>query len=150
MKSISILLFGLMMTINVSTTAQTHETNKNQKDAVVPEHVTTKFSHEYPQTADTKWKMVDDAFVVEFSTAGKGNQKVWYDKSGEKQKEELELNYETDLPNQVQEALRNRFGSYRIKNISQESERGVTSYRIKLNENGMHQNGFAMLPAPDL
>lgn len=139
MKYVSLILFGLMMAIYIPLSAQTKETVKNQNQADVPEHVTTKFSHDYPQTADTKWVMEGDAFVVEFSTAGGGNQKAWYDQSGEKQKEAQELNPKTDLPSPVKEALRSHYGSYKIKNISQESARGITSYRITLDENGVQK-----------
>lgn len=139
MKSISLILFGLMTAIYIPVSAQTKETTKNQKQADVPEHVTTKFSHEFPQTVDTKWVMEGDAFVVEYTTAETGNHKVWYNKSGEKQREVHELNPKTDLPGPVKEALRSQYGSYKIKNISQESARGVKSYRINLDENGMQK-----------
>ena len=139
MKYVSLILFGLMMSIYIPLSAQT-EIQENGEDLVgTPANLLTKFSHDYPQTIDTKWIFVDDAYVVEYTTAEKGSHKVWYDKSGEKLKEQHDLNPKADLPKPVKEALRNRFGSYQIKNISQESARGVTSYRINLNENGMQK-----------
>lgn len=136
MKTLSLFLLGLVMAVYIPISAQTTESIKQEVKVDVPDHVTTKFSNDYPQTTDTKWKMEDDAFVVEFTTASNGNHKVWYDKSGVKQKEERELNHEADLPLPVQEALREHFGSYVVKNVSQGSGRGITSYRITVDENG--------------
>lgn len=139
MKYLSLFLFGLMMVVYIPISAQTSETTKNQKQVDVPEQVTTNFSHEYPQASDAKWIMEDDAFVVSFSTADNGNQKVRYDDAGVKLKEERELDHKTDLPRPVVETLQNRFGSYEIKKVTQESARGITSYRITVDENGVQK-----------
>ena len=125
-----------MMAIYIPLSAQTNETKKGEDLVGTPDYLLTKFSHDYPQTVDTKWVFIDDAYVVEYTTAEEGNHKVWYNKSGEKQKEMHELNLKAELPEPVKEALSNRYAAFEVKNVTQETERGITSYRITLDEKG--------------
>ncbi len=134
MKNLKLLMAALIMIAWVPLAAQNKTENKHNDD--VPAHVQTKFSHEFPQTQDTEWKLVDDSYVVEFTTAGGENQKVWYDKAGEKQAEERKLNMEKGLPTAVKKTIDNQFGSYDIKDVVQVNKEGSTSYRVELNKNG--------------
>ena len=134
MKNLKLLMAALMMAVWAPLAAQNNTDNNGKDD--VPEHVLTKFSHEYPQTPDTEWKMVGDAYVVEFTTAGGENQKVWYDKSGEKQTEERQMTMEKGLPTAVKSTIDNRFGTYKIKEVTEVKNGGNTNYRVALDKNG--------------
>lgn len=134
MKNVKLLMAALMMAAWVPLAAQNKTDGKRNHD--VPEHVLTKFSHEYPQTPDTEWKMVGDAYVVEFTTAGGENQQVWYDKSGEKQSEERRMNLEKGLPAAVKSTIDDQFGAYKIKEVTEVKNGGNTNYRVVLDHNG--------------
>lgn len=134
MKAFKIFLVGLAVSFCLPLSAQ-NKTDENKNDDV-PEHVQTKFSHEYPQTVDTEWKMVGDNYVVEFTTAGKGNHRVWYDKSGQKQSEERTLDMEKDLPAGVKDALNNRYDNYIVKNVSEVNRGGEKTYRVTMEWDG--------------
>lgn len=134
-----IIVFGMIFTlIPVATQAQDYDENREQdvEHRDVPEQVHTKFSHEYPQTEDTKWKMVDDAYVVEFTTAGGENRRVRYDKKGERRGEERKLDMERDLPQAVTDVIQQDLASYRIEDVFETHIDEEKVYRIEMERNG--------------
>lgn len=138
MKSLKIFATSIMLAFAISVSAQTDKTaNKN---ADVPEHITTKFSNEYPQTPDTKWTMEGDSYVVEFTTANNESKKIWYNKEGEKQSEEQSLDAVTTLSNSLRDLMTRKYAGYRVVKISEVKNVGRTSYRVRIEKDGDEKN----------
>lgn len=138
MKTLNLFLASIMMAIAISVSAQVEKTTDKNVD--VPEHITTKFSHEYPQTPDTKWKMEGDSYVVEFTTADSEHKKIWYDKAGEKQNEEQTLDTVKDLTNSLRDLMTGKYAGYKVNKISEVKNVGRTSYRVRLEKDGENKD----------
>lgn len=140
MKAMKLILVGLAFGLWIPLSAQ--DSNSTGKNDDAAELAKAKFSHEYPQTPDTQWKMVGDSYVVEFTTANGENKKIWYDKSGEKQSEEKLVSMEQGLPNAVKSAIDDRYNSYTINDITEIKTDGNLTYRVELNKDGEDSQVF--------
>lgn len=140
MKTLKITLVGLALALCIPLAAQDTNAVKGNNDVL--ELAKAKFSHEYPQTPDTEWKMAGDSYVVEFTTAEGENKKIWYDKSGHKQSEERLVNMEKGLPKAVKNAIDTKYDSYTVSDITEIKTDGNLTFRLNLNKDGEDSQVF--------
>ncbi len=140
MKTLKTIFFGLTLGLCIPLAAQNSSTPQSNDEDL--ELAKAKFSNQFPQNPAAEWNMVGDSYVVEFTDADGEYRKIWYDKSGEKQSEERQMNMEKGLPKAVEHAIETTYNSYKVTEITEIKTDGNLTYRVHLNKGGEDRQVF--------
>ena len=125
MKNITIQLIALLFLGTGTIFAQ--DLTESQVPAVVVTHFKTKF----PKAKDVEWEKKGDQYSVDFEIGWGTDYEAWYTSSGKLINYKMEVS-ETNLPQEVKDAVHSNYPGFRINDVKKYVENGIETYHIEI------------------
>src|SRR5690554_3791326 len=100
-------------------------------ESQVPSAIVNNFKKDFPNASDVEWERKGEQYKVEFETGRDVDHDAWYSASGELARHIEEIAV-ADIPDVVQNAIKNEFPGYRIDDAKRMVEKGVESYKVEV------------------